>query len=83
MKKAGITYNGRLNPIAANTKPFKSLKVPWKYDADAFNAVLLLGLTFALLPYGFSIEVVKNRQVFFELIHIFVISIHTLSIWMN
>ena len=64
LKKAGITYNGRLNPIAANTKPFKSLKVPWKYDADAFNAVLLLGLTFALLPYGFSIEVVKNRQVF-------------------
>ena len=64
LKKAGIPYNGRLNPIIANTKPFKSLKVPWKYDADSFNAVLLLGLTFALLPYGFCIEVVKNRQVF-------------------
>jgi len=62
MKKAGMTYKGRLNPIVANTKPFKSLKIPWTYDADAFNAILLLGLTFALLPYGFSIEVVKNRQ---------------------
>ena len=67
MKTAGITYKGRLNPIVANTKPFNSLKVPWTYDADAFNAILLLGLTFALLPYGFSIEVVKNRQVnYFE-----------------
>ena len=70
LKKAGITYNGRLNPITANTKTFKSLKIPWQYDADSFNAVLLLGLTFALLPFGFSIEVVKNRQVFLnEFIH--------------
>ena len=65
MKKAGMSYSGRLNPITANTKPFKSLKVPWVYDANAFNAILLLGLTFALLPYGFAIEVVKNRQVNF------------------
>lgn len=63
MKKAGISYSGRLNPITVNSKPFKSLKVPWVYDANSFNAILLLGLTFSLLPFGFAIEVVKNRQV--------------------
>ena len=64
LKKAGKSYSGRMNPIMANSKPFESLKVPWVYDSNVFTSVLLLGLTFALLPNGFSIEVVQVRQVF-------------------
>ena len=63
LKKASHQYPGRRNPISAKSKPFQSLKVPWTYDNDAMAAILLLGLTFAFMPNGFSIEVVKTRQV--------------------
>ncbi|XP_065066088.1 cholesterol transporter ABCA5-like [Rhopilema esculentum] len=62
LKKASHQYSGKRNPISAKTKPFQSLKVPWTYDNDAMAAILLLGLTFAFMPNGFSIEVVKTRQ---------------------
>ena len=63
LKKAGKPYNGRLNPIATSSKPFESLKAVWKYDHTVFSSIILIGLTFAIIPTGFAIEVVAFRQV--------------------
>ena len=68
-KKVGVNYTGRLNPIRTFTKPFRPAKPLWKYDGSSFAAVMLLGITFAIMPNGFSIEVVQNRQVS-DLLHL-------------
>eukprot|EP00794_Sanderia_malayensis_P009397 gene9396-10385_t len=62
MKKSKRPYSGRLNAIVTSSKTFESVKIPWTYDNTVFSSIILIGLTFALVPVGFSTEVVYYRE---------------------
>ena len=50
-------------PLESTILPFPGLKPEWTYDASAFTSILLIGLALIVIPGGFGIAVVAERQV--------------------
>lgn len=50
-------------PLETTILPFPGLKPEWTYDATAFTSILLIGLSLIVIPGGFGILVVAERQV--------------------
>ena len=50
-------------PLETTILPFPGLKPEWTYDATAFTSILLIGLALIVIPGGFGILVVAERQV--------------------
>ena len=50
-------------PLESSILPFPGLKPEWTYDGTAFTSILLIGMSLAIIPGSFAIEVVALRQV--------------------
>ena len=50
-------------PLETAILPFPGLKPEWTYDATSFTSILLIGLALIVIPGGFGILVVAERQV--------------------
>jgi len=50
-------------PLETTILPFPGLKPEFTYDGTAFTSILLIGLALIVIPGGFGILVVSERQV--------------------
>ena len=55
--------NKTSHPIKTYFQLFPKLKPRLTYDSNSFVAVMLIGLSFAVIPGGFAIMIVQQRQV--------------------
>ena len=50
-------------PLEATILPFPGLTPEWTFDSTSFTSILLIGMSLAIIPGSFAIEVVALRQV--------------------